>query len=200
MAEVISSPVATEAPAKSSKKAPAKKPAKVAPAKKDKKPIKKASDGTLRGVAKPKNWKPAKQMGAYDKDDILTLRKPQVRLLRSLSKAKGPLNRGKLSEASGVEYAWLCNWIGQPDADARANREKRWGFTSLLTIGLVKCKLLKVMDKDEWVYEITPAGRSALTKYDAAISAKEKAEKDAEKEKQAKAKERAKKAAAKAKE
>lgn len=203
MAEIITTIEATQPPAKSNKKAPAKKaPTKpatkaVTVPKKDKKPIKKATDGTLRGVAKPKNWEPAKKMTPFDPKDILTLRKPQVAILRMLAKARAPLSRPKMMEALPSMGAWLYNWIGQPDDAARLDREERWGFTSLVSAKLAKCKEVTVLESTEWGYEITPAGRKAITDYEAALKQKETDKKQAEKDKILREKERAKKAASK---
>lgn len=155
---------------KAAKKLVAKK-AKAAKAKKA------AADGSKRGVAKPANWVPEKKMGAFDKSDILTLRKPQARILAVLAKAKAPMTRKVLSEKSGVEYAWLCNWVGQPDAAARKAREERWGFTSLVTAGLAKASEVTVDDRKAFAYAITDAGRKALAKYEIAVKEKAKAAK-----------------------
>lgn len=171
VATATATPVTAKKAPKSKKAAPAKK----APA--PKKVTKKAVDGSLRGVAKPAGWEPSTKMGGFDPKNVLSLRKPQVRLLAVLVKAKGPMSRKVLSEKSGVEYAWLCNWIGQPDAEARKGREARWGFTSLLTLKFVTVKQIDVDDRPTWVYEITASGRTALAKYEAAAKEKAKASK-----------------------
>ncbi len=142
--------------------------------KKARKPLKKASDGSLRGVAKPKGWKPEKPMGGFDKKDILSLRKPQVRILETLKTAKNGLVRKDISERSKVEYAWLCNWIGQPDNAARKDRETRWGITSLLTLKFVTVREGEVDSKKAYIYTITDAGKNALAEYKDASKAKDK--------------------------
>jgi hypothetical protein len=86
------------------------------------------------------------------------LRKPQVRILAALAKAKTPLTRNEIAEKATCDKAWLNSWIGSKNPEIRAKNDKA-EFPCLLTLKLVKD------NEDEekgTVYIITPAGKAAL--------------------------------------
>lgn len=93
------------------------------------------------------------------------LRKPQVRILQALSKAKGPMNRRQLAEKSAVAESWV---IGFTFKACAANTSP-----ALAELGLVKGREIDVEGRKELCFEITPKGRQAMAK--ALESAKEKA-------------------------
>jgi hypothetical protein len=88
------------------------------------------------------------------------LRKPQVRILSALSKARGPLNRAAIASKADVDVAGMVEHIGSSDpAKRKANDAKHW--PSLLSLGFVK----EASNEEEGggsVYEITAAGKKAL--------------------------------------
>jgi DNA-binding MarR family transcriptional regulator len=87
------------------------------------------------------------------------LRKPQIRILQALGKAKEPLTRAEISKRAKVDSAWLTEYVGSVvDAKIRAKNDKK--FKSLVTLGHVTAK-----DSDDGtVYSITSSGRKAVGK------------------------------------
>lgn len=198
----------TAAAKTSTAKAATKKPTKVAVAKAVKASKNgKATDGTLRGVAKPANWTPPTKQLSYDEikeqckgrglRNHSGIRKPQATILTLLSKARAPMNRAMIAEQTGIDNSWVGDWIGYLDADKRAEQEAKWGRTSLLTKGFVKFKKLTVPDaQPETVYEITPAGRKELETYNKMVAEKEANDTAEEKARAQREKDRAAKKAA----
>lgn len=104
--------------------------------------------------------KPAKKSAA--KADPEALRKPQVRILQVLAKAKKPLSRADLI-AKGIEATSLGGYIGLHDEEARATQEARDGYKSLLTRKFVRY----APDQDgsgKAFYQITATGKKALAR------------------------------------
>ncbi len=86
------------------------------------------------------------------------LRTPQVRVLQTLSKSDKALNRSEISAKGKVDVASLTEYIGSDDPKTRAKNDKKWGFTSLISLGFVKSA-----EKDgRSTYTITAAVRKAL--------------------------------------
>lgn len=203
VATETAAPASSNGKAAKVKKAAAKVkavPAKASPPK-PKKAIKQAADGSLRGVAKPANWKPERTMRGFDPAAPIAhdnrLKAPQIRVLQLLARARAPLARGKIAESTAIDPSWVGVWVGRTDPVKRAESEAKWGYTSLLTLKFAVQKTVTVDDRDTVAYEITAAGRKSLEKHLAAEKAEEATKKDAEKAKVAKAKEKAKKAASK---
>lgn len=133
---------------------------------------------------KPAAKKPAKNAEpTANKMDADKLRKPQGRILVALAKAKAPLTRAKLADASGIDQAWVGDWIGYLDADKRSAQEAKIGYTSLITFGYVKVKEVTVDDRATNAYEITATGRKAAEKFAAEQKEKEAAKKEKGKKK-----------------
>lgn len=142
-------------------------------AKAEKKPIKQAQDGSLRGVAKPDGWKPEKQLmasflaaqaeGKKGLDLAPFMNKAQVRSLELMAKAKGPVARQTFVEKGCISSdSYVGVWVGRVKEDERIESEKKWGYVSLVTAGWAKVVQLDDNDKKAWVYEITANGRKAL--------------------------------------
>lgn len=98
------------------------------------------------------------------------LRIPQVRVLLVLTKAKGPLTRGKISEKCGNKTAVVVGRaVGYSDPEKRAafreTRDGKIAGTPLLDLKYVREKELDVDGVKELVVEITAAGKKALEKY-----------------------------------
>lgn len=86
------------------------------------------------------------------------LRKPQLRILAALKKAKGALTRAEISEKAPVDVAACVEYIGShDDATRKANDKKH--FPSLVSLGLVKFGMPE--EGGAVCYEITAAGRKA---------------------------------------
>jgi len=123
-----------------------------------KKPIAKAAKKKVAKVTKKKVAKkkkgakkaPAKEGG---------LRKPQVRILKVLAKAKKPLTRTEISEKGDVDHAMLNSYLGANDESVRARNDKKV-MVSLLTLKAV------TFDAPEsgqgMAYEITKTGKKLL--------------------------------------
>lgn len=95
------------------------------------------------------------------------LRPLQIKVLKVLDKAKGTLDRGDLYEALGFkQHSGLNDILGKNDPKARKEADEA-KYPSLLSLGFIRLKEVKVDPKDEKVerrYEITPSGRKALAK------------------------------------
>ena len=90
------------------------------------------------------------------------LRKPQVRILTALSKAKDGLSRKEIAEKAKVDSAWLTSWVGSLDDSVRAKNDKKV-FPSLVSLGFIKPSIYDIDGKDVAVYSITAGGKKALT-------------------------------------
>lgn len=113
---------------------------KTAPAKKNTKAAKVASPGR------------AKKEG---------LRGPQVRILKALAKAKGPMSRDVLAAKAPVDVAACVEYIGSTDdAVRKANDAKH--FPSLISLGLVKPVVTE--ESRAMAYEITVKGKTEAAK------------------------------------
>lgn len=89
------------------------------------------------------------------------LRKPQIRILQCLAKAKAPFSRAQIAEKAPCDVAWLNSWIGSRNIETRAKNDQA-GFLCLLSLALVKEHQAK--DGQRGVaYEITAAGRKAIS-------------------------------------
>ncbi len=88
------------------------------------------------------------------------LRKPQVRILRALAAANGPMTDGDLAEAADVPRTHVTGFT------LVAYKSKR--SPALVQLGLVRDKRMVVGDsgREARVYEITAAGRKAIDKLD----------------------------------
>ena len=88
--------------------------------------------------AAKKGSKPAKKVAKKKAPAKKTgLRKPQVRVLQCLAKAKKPLTRAEVSEKGEVDLAMLNSYIGSSD-DATRKKNDQKVMPSLLTLKLVR--------------------------------------------------------------
>jgi hypothetical protein len=116
------------------------------------------------------------------------LRKPQIRILKVLAKAKGPMTADLLGEQAHVDPAWMpnCVWgrisdapktgvLKEPTPLGRTWGEKH-GTNTLLMLGYVQARHLDLTGdgKLSRVWEITPAGRHAI----AAVGEKKQQDRD----------------------
>lgn len=108
------------------------------------------------------------------------LRVPQIRILKALSKAKGPVSKNRICEMVAKEFptagkftAWMSDPLGAVDEAGRKTAEERSGYKSLLTLRYVTSKVIDVENKKERVYEITSTGRKALVAAEKAAAEKE---------------------------
>lgn len=108
----------------------------------------------------PKTTKKAAKPSANGHAKKTGLRDPQIRILKALSKASGPLNRKALSKKAPVDLAFCTEYIGSVKDDIRKANDKK-NFPSLITLGLVRPE---VDEEDGIVYAITAKGKAALTK------------------------------------
>lgn len=91
------------------------------------------------------------------------LRKPQIDVLRCLSKAREPLSRKQIAEKAKTDLAFLTSHIGSHDEETRkANDKKNW--PSLLGLGFVRSSTEEIDGRQTIAYEITATGRKALAK------------------------------------
>lgn len=94
---------------------------------------------------------------------------PQIRVLRTLAAAYGPLSRSKIARKVGTEAEHSVRWaIGYSDPVKRAKFEqtKDGGYRkSLLSLGYVRELTLDIDGLKEVVVELTPAGRLALVRH-----------------------------------
>src|SRR5581483_500587 len=88
-----------------------------------------------------------------------SLRKPQVRLLAALAKAKGPMTRGEMATAAKVDPSTVGDYAGPRPADRTEEAAARFPFPALDEL-----KLVKATDDRPFRYTITAAGRKALAK------------------------------------
>jgi DNA-binding MarR family transcriptional regulator len=95
-------------------------------------------------------------------DPPVPLRKPQIRILVVLSKAKSPLNRKMVAEAAKVNVAWCTEYLGSLDLEQNAKIKARTGYKTLIGYGYAKAKEVETEGKKQVVYEITESGRDAL--------------------------------------
>lgn len=137
--ETTAAPTTTEAPK-------ARKVAKAKP-KAAKKPVKPSANG------KPR----ARKEG---------LRLPQVRILKVLTTAKGPMTRAKITDkvSQGDKPTATGYSLGSTDASLLKRYAKECGYPSLLLLGFARQVELDIDGKKETSYEITAAGRKALEK------------------------------------
>ncbi len=124
--------------------------------------------------------KPVKEKKEKAPREPKLLTTSQLRIMQALSKAKGPLTRGKINEACAKAgfataekfSAWMTEPLGQATAEARAEWEEKKGKKSLLSLGYVKQRELDVDGKKETVFEATATGVKILTKAEAQEAAK----------------------------
>jgi hypothetical protein len=114
--------------------------------------------------AQPKPEAPAAEAAKAPKPPAPVLRKPQLRLLETLSKLTEPISRPDLAMQSGVDAASCTTWIGSNDEKRRLANDERKKCKSLITLGYVKVIHPKSKDDGPVKYVISPAGKSALAK------------------------------------
>ena len=74
-----------------------------------------------------------------------------------------PLTRKQAFEATGLkDPSTSSTYLGRTDPDVRAADEKKWGYTSLQTLGFVKAQIDDMDGKDVITFSLTAAGRKAL--------------------------------------
>lgn len=102
-----------------------------------------------------------------DRGEELSL--PQVRVLRALAAASGPLTRMKLTTRIGFETdsaAGRAVGYSDPIKRAKFERSQYGGYRkSLLSLGYVRELTLDIDGLKEVVVELTPAGRLALVRH-----------------------------------
>src|SRR5262245_48289785 len=91
------------------------------------------------------------------------LRGPQVRILKALAAADGPLSRKQIAEQAPCDGAWLGTWVGSEDAELRARKDKEV-MPSLVGLGFVRHVAGEADGKPVTLHAITPAGKKALAK------------------------------------
>jgi hypothetical protein len=124
--------------------------------KKQRKAPSKAAKSVKKKVAKKKGSKKAAGKPRAKKDG---LRKPQIRILQTLSKNSKALSRKDISEKADVDLAMMNSYIGSSDKAVRSKNDKAV-CVSLLTLGYIKEDLGE--EGGPAVYKITAAGHKAL--------------------------------------
>lgn len=97
------------------------------------------------------------------------LRKPQIEILRALSKAKKPLTRPEIAVASEVDGTKIGDYAGPRPADRTEAARARYPFPCLVELKLVKAESSRPATdggRTQNVYTITAAGKAALVKAD----------------------------------
>lgn len=85
------------------------------------------------------------------------LRKPQVRILKALSRNTRGLTRAQIAEKAEVPVA-MTDWVGPTDSKEINACDKKYGFKSLLSLGLIKIEQDDVNGKDVFKFFITAKG------------------------------------------
>lgn len=67
-----------------------------------------------------------------------------------------------IAEEAHVSAGWLSDFVGHVDPAKCAAREAQTGIVSLLSLGLVRKRVLDIDGKMERAYEITTSGRRAM--------------------------------------
>lgn len=80
---------------------------------------------------------PAKKAASAPRAKKEGLRKPQVRILKTLSKNSKPLTRSEIADKAPVDVATCVEYIGSDDDGVRKSNDKKH-FPSLVTLGFVK--------------------------------------------------------------
>ena len=113
----------------------------------------------------PEKRKPHKPKTSVSKESANgSLRKPQLRILAALAKAKGPLSRAKIAEKANVDVAACVEYVGSTDAKRRVANDKSH-FPSLVSLGLVKHVAVEHDGgHKETCHELTAKGKKAATK------------------------------------
>lgn len=95
----------------------------------------------------------------------IKLRTAQMRILRALYQTRCPMRKSAICEMVAHEFPtaakfqeWMADPIGAADPANRPAAEKRAGYPSLLTLGLVSTKQLDIDGVAERTYEITQEG------------------------------------------
>lgn len=91
-------------------------------------------------------------------DMVVKLRKPQQRILRVLSVARGSMTRQDISEIAEVDIAWVGDHVGKSDKADREARDELIGYKSLISLGYVEVRETSECS----FYKITIAGRVAV--------------------------------------
>ena len=105
-------------------------------------------------------WKPPRP-----KKQSTTLRSHQLRVLREIGKADGPITRGEIARRLGITPVATSRALGFDDPIKRSNFEKNakeGGFPSLITLGYIRRYELDIEGVLEIGYEINSKGREAL--------------------------------------
>jgi hypothetical protein len=100
----------------------------------------------------------AKNNNKAKNTEATTLRKGQVRILRCLSKASGPMDRKTIAAKAPVDLASCVELIGSPDKATRVANDKKH-FPSLIGLGYVD---VEHPEEGPAVHSITAKGREAL--------------------------------------
>lgn len=103
------------------------------------------------------------------------LRKPQIEILRALSKAKKPMTRPEIAVASEVDPTKIGDYAGPRPADRTEAAKARYPFPCLCELKYVKAESSRPATdggRTQNVYTITAAGRIALQKADKEASGK----------------------------
>jgi hypothetical protein len=96
-----------------------------------------------------------------------TLTLPQARILDALSTKRGPVNRAAIVDAvsSPGRATAIGDSMGYVDDQRRLRRDAEVGHPSLITQGFVREVELDLDGTTETGYEITDAGRRALSAF-----------------------------------
>jgi DNA-binding MarR family transcriptional regulator len=89
----------------------------------------------------------------------LELRNAQRRILKTLARAKGPMNAATLCDRAEFDQAWVGEYLGSHNVENREKIETRSGFPSLASLKLIKITELDLDGKTERCYELTAKGR-----------------------------------------
>lgn len=114
-----------------------------------------------KSAAKPPKAKPTTNGKAGPKKEPGGLGKNHLLYLKAL--AKKPLTRKEAWKATGLkDPSTSSTYLGRTDPAVRKADEAKWGYVSLLTMGLVKWEEQDIDGKDVVRFSLTAKGKKAL--------------------------------------
>lgn len=125
--------------------------------------------GHLRGIVRTKAYKPERTfVSAAERKEAgkPPINGAQARILFTLSKARGPLTRQQITEITGVDNTYVGVWVGRIEKEKREASEKKWNYTSLITLGWARWMDVTTEGSTVMCAEITANGRKGLVAYD----------------------------------
>ncbi|MCK9569152.1 MarR family winged helix-turn-helix transcriptional regulator [Candidatus Pacearchaeota archaeon] len=136
------------------------KVAKAKRASRTKKAVKDPAKGKAKS-SKPSAKAPKTEKAPREKKE--GLRKPQIRILKTLAKANKPLTRAEVSEKAPVDVATCVEYLGSWDDATRESNDVKH-FPSLVSLGLVKHVDEDRDGRSVIVYSITAKGKAVAAK------------------------------------